>query len=66
MTREVAKWDNQASYNHSLLALNLLDLFDDFKLSIKHMADFGCGKGLDLEFWANMHEWTEDGEPGPS
>ncbi len=29
------------------------------------MADFGCGKGLDLEFWANMHTWTEDGDPGP-
>ncbi len=65
MTREIAKWDHQASHNHSLVTLNLLDQFDDFKLSIKHMADFGCGKGLDLEFWANMHEWTEDGEPGP-
>ena len=65
MTREVAKWDHQASHNHSLLTLNLLDQFDDFKISIKHMADFGCGKGLDLEFWANMHEWTLDGTPGP-
>jgi SAM-dependent methyltransferase len=65
LTREVAKWDNQASHNHSLLALNYLDQFDDFKSSIKHMADFGCGKGLDLEFWANMHTWTEEGEPGP-
>jgi hypothetical protein len=65
LTREVAKWDHQASHNHSLLALNLLDQFDEFKLSIKHMADFGCGKGLDLEFWANMHEWTLDGTPGP-
>jgi len=65
LTREVAKWDHQASHNHSLLTLNLLDQFDDFKISIKHMADFGCGKGLDLEFWANMHEWTLDGTPGP-
>lgn len=28
------------------------------------MADFGCGKGLDLEFWANMHTWDEEGNPG--
>ena len=25
------------------------------------MADFGCGKGKDLEFWANMQVWNEDG-----
>ncbi len=65
MNREVSKWDHDESHQHSLLALHLLDQFDDFKVSIKHMADFGCGKGYDLEFWANMHEWDEDGKPGP-
>lgn len=64
LTREVSKWDYKFSHEHSLLTLNLLDQFDDFKVSIKHMADFGCGKGLDLEFWANMHEWDEDGNRG--
>lgn len=64
MTREVSKWDYKFSHEHSLLTLNLLDQFDDFKISIKHMADFGCGKGLDLEFWANMHTWDEEGNPG--
>ena len=46
-------------------SLHLLDQFDDSKVSIKHMADFGCGKGYDLEFWANMHEWDEDGKSDP-
>ena len=64
MTREVSKWDYKFSHEHSLLTLNLLNQFDDFKISIKHMADFGCGKGLDLEFWANMHTWDEEGNPG--
>ena len=65
MTNLVANWDNKLSHQHSLNALNLLDQFDDFKVSIKHMADFGCGNGQDLEFWANMHTWEEDGTPGP-
>ena len=54
-------WDTQQSHEHSLRTLNLLDGFDDFKASIKHLADFGCGKGLDLEFFAHMRELNEDG-----
>ena len=65
MIKEVYKWDSNDSYEHSQQTLELLNQFDDFKVSIKHMADFGCGKGLDLEFWANMHTWTQDGDPGP-
>jgi len=61
LIKEVYKWDDNDSHEHSLLALNLLDQFDDFKVTIKHMADFGCGKGKDLEFWANMQVWNEDG-----
>ena len=45
--------------------LELLNQFDDFKRSIKHMADFGCGTGKDLEYWANMREFLEDGTEGP-
>ena len=45
--------------------LEMLNQFDDFKRSIKHMADFGCGTGSDLEYWANMRELTEDGSEGP-
>ena len=57
-------WDTQQSHEHSLRTLSLLDGFDDFKASIKHLADFGCGKGLDLEFFAHMRELNEDGTPG--
>ena len=56
-------WDSKVSHEHSLATLDLLNEFDDFKASIKHMADFGCGKGLDLEYWGNMRENTEEG-PG--
>lgn len=57
-------WDSQQSHEHSLATLQVLDQFDDFKASIKTMADFGCGKGLDLEYWANMQENLEDGTKG--
>ena len=42
----------------------MLNGFDDFKASVKHMADFGCGKGYDVEYWGHMQEFTEDGKPG--
>lgn len=45
-------------------ALELLNQFDDFKLSIKNMADLGCGDGSDLEYWANMRDTNIDGTPG--
>ena len=44
--------------------LEFLNQFDDFKRSIKHMADLGCGTGSQLEYWANMRDINEDGEPG--
>ena len=44
--------------------LEFLNQFDDFKRSIKHMADLGCGNGAHLEYWANMRDINEDGEPG--
>ena len=56
-------WDSNQNHAHSLLTLELLNGFDDFKASIKHMADFGCGSGLDLEYWGNMRENTAEG-PG--
>lgn len=56
-------WTTQQSHEHSLQTLELLDGFDDFKASIKHLADFGCGQGLDLEYFANMQEYDEDGLP---
>jgi len=44
--------------------LEYLNQFDDFKRSIKHMADLGCGNGSHLEYWANMRELLEDGTEG--
>ena len=56
--------DVAQSHLHSLLALEILNGFDDFKESIGAVADLGCGKGNDLEYWANMTILNEDGEPG--
>jgi len=42
----------EASHAHSLAVLETLYQFDDFMQSIQHVADMGCGTGLDLEWWA--------------
>jgi len=42
----------QESHLHSLETLESLYQFDDFMGSIRHLADMGCGEGLDLEWWA--------------
>ena len=57
-------WTPEQSHEHSLKSLEILNEFDDFKRSINHLADFGCGNGKDLEYFANMREWTEEGELG--
>ena len=44
--------------------LEYLNQFDDFKRSIKHMADLGCGNGAHIEYWANMRDTNIDGTPG--
>ena len=51
-------------HEHSIHTLERLNQFDDFKRSIKTLVDLGCGQGKDLEYWANMRDITEDGEPG--
>ena len=40
------------SHQHSLQILNQLGNYEDFMLSIKNLADIGCGSGKDLEWWA--------------
>lgn len=55
--------DPNDSYAHSLKTLEILNQFDDFKRSIKTMADLGCGSGRDLQYWANMQDYDEDGLP---
>jgi SAM-dependent methyltransferase len=52
------------SHAHSLQTLNALYEYDDFMLSVKTMADMGCGReGLDLEWWATRT--TRDENPRP-
>lgn len=56
-------WNVDQSHEHSLQTLNILNEFDEFKSSIKHLADFGCGAGKDLDFFANMRELPADDDP---
>lgn len=42
----------EESHQHSLQTLNQLYEYDDFMLSIRSVADLGCGTGEDLIWWA--------------
>ena len=53
----------QESHAHSLQTLDLLYEYDDFMLSVRTMADLGCGAGLDLEWWATRT--TRDDQQRP-
>lgn len=50
------------SYNHSLETLEQIGRYDDFMLSIKTLADMGCGKGEELKWWATRTD-PETNEP---
>lgn len=51
------------SHQHSLLTINILDQFDEFKSSISTLLDLGCGKCYDLQTWANMQHYDSEGNP---
>ena len=51
------------SHEHSCLALDLLYLYDSFLDSIEVVADMGCGRGLDVEWWATLETRDEPSEP---
>jgi SAM-dependent methyltransferase len=51
------------SHRHSLKTLELLYEYDDFMSSVDTLVDFGCGTGLDLEWWATRT--TRDEKPVP-
>jgi len=53
----------EESHNHSLETLNLLYEYDDFMLSIKTVADLGCGYGKDIEWWATRTMRDERASP---
>ena len=42
----------ESSHRHSLQTLGLLYEYDNFMESVSTVIDFGCGSGLDLEWWA--------------
>lgn len=46
------------SHDHSLEVLTLLEGYDDFMDSITSVADMGCGRGFDINWWAR-NEYTE-------
>jgi SAM-dependent methyltransferase len=53
----------EASHAHSLSVLETLYQFDDFMQSIQHVADMGCGAGLDMLWWATRT--TREQHPRP-
>lgn len=53
----------QESHNHSLEVLNILYEYDSFLDSLEFVADYGCGFGLDTQWWATLK--TRDDPPEP-
>ncbi len=51
------------SHDHSLQILELLYTYDSFLDSLSVIADFGCGTGLDVEWWATLETRDEPPEP---
>lgn len=51
------------SHAHSRQILDLLYTYDTFLDSLKVIADFGCGAGMDVHWWATL--MTRDDPPEP-
>jgi len=51
------------SHEHSLQTLDQLYEYDSFLDSLTTIADFGCGTGRDVQWWANL--MTRDDPPRP-
>jgi len=52
-----------ASHAHSRPIMDLIYQYDSFLDSLEVVADFGCGSGLDIEWWATLT--TRDDPPEP-
>ncbi len=52
-----------ASHDHSRGILDLIYGYDSFLDSLSIVADFGCGAGLDAEWWATLESRDEPPEP---
>lgn len=53
----------QESHEHSRRVLDILYGYDSFLDSLETIADFGCGAGLDIDWWAKL--MTRDDPPEP-
>lgn len=51
------------SHDHSRGILDLVYGYDSFLDSLSVVADFGCGRGLDIEWWATLETRDEPPEP---
>lgn len=54
---------DQQSHEHSLKTLDVFYEHDDFMMSVDSVVDFGCGSGLDLEWWATRTTRDELEQP---
>ena len=55
--------NSEASHQHTQFIRDLLYQYDSFLDSLEVVADFGCGEGLDMEWWATLE--TRDDPPEP-
>jgi trans-aconitate methyltransferase len=55
--------NSHESYNHTQFIRDLLYEYDSFLDSLEVVADFGCGDGTNIEWWATLH--TRDDPPEP-
>jgi SAM-dependent methyltransferase len=55
--------NHHESHEHSKKTLEILYGYDTFLDSLESVADFGCGYGMDTEWWAKLH--TRDDPPEP-
>lgn len=51
------------SHEHSLQTLELILGYDSFLDSLHKIADFGCGAGLDSQWWATLESRDDPPEP---
>lgn len=55
--------NNQESHEHTQFIRDLLYQYDSFLDSLEVIADFGCGDGSNIEWWAQLE--TRDDPPEP-
>ena len=60
----MARFNNPSlSHQHSRAVMDLIVEHDDFLDSVTTVADFGCGAGFDIQWWANLHDREDPPKP---